>query len=59
MLFHPRPARTAHNLQPTALAFSDFTANNPQLHLDSVQMRAGAVTVHLHGEHALERPARS
>ncbi|MEU1076520.1 MULTISPECIES: hypothetical protein [unclassified Streptomyces] len=57
MFFHPRPARTTHNVQPTALAFAEFTADNPHLHLDSVQMGAGKVTVHLHGTHALEHLA--
>lgn len=57
MLFHPRPARTTHNVQPTALAFAEFTANNPHLQLDSVQLGAGTVTVHLHGTHSLEHLA--
>ncbi|MFI0813605.1 hypothetical protein [Streptomyces echinatus] len=57
MLFHPRPARTTHNVQPTAHAFAEFTAESPHLHLDSVQMGAGTVTVQLHGTHALEHLA--
>ncbi|MFI6277994.1 hypothetical protein [Streptomyces sp. NPDC050988] len=54
MLFHARPTRTTQNVQPTAIAFAEFTADHPHLHLDSVQMCAGTVTVHLHGTHALE-----
>ncbi|MFF7953684.1 hypothetical protein [Streptomyces griseorubiginosus] len=57
MLFHPQPARTTHSVQPTAHAFAKFTAENPHLHLDSVTMGAGTVTVHLHGTHALEHLA--
>jgi hypothetical protein len=57
MLFHARPTRTTQNVQPTAIAFAEFTANHPHLHLDSVQMCAGTVTVHLHGAHALEHLA--
>ncbi|MFJ5952611.1 hypothetical protein [Streptomyces noursei] len=57
MLFHTRPTRTAQNVRPTALAFAEFTASHPHLHLDSVQMRAGKVTVHLHDTHALEHLA--
>lgn len=54
MLFYANPTRTTQNLQPTAIAFAEFTADHPHLHIDSVQMSAGAVTVHLHGTHALE-----
>ncbi|MDF3303235.1 hypothetical protein [Streptomyces tropicalis] len=57
MLFHPRPARTTHHVQPTARAFAEFAAENPHLHLDSVQVGAGTVTVHLHGAHSLEHLA--
>ncbi|MFB6985557.1 hypothetical protein [Streptomyces sp. NPDC056304] len=54
MLFHASSTRITQNLQPTAIAFAEFTADHPHLHLDSVQMSAGTVTVHLHGTHALE-----
>lgn len=57
MLFHARPTRTTQNVQPTAIAFAEFTADHPHLHLDSVQMSTGTVTVHLHGMHALEHLA--
>ncbi|MFC8022005.1 hypothetical protein [[Kitasatospora] papulosa] len=53
MLFPTRPTRTTQTVQPTAVAFAAFTAEHPQLHLDTVHMRAGTVTVHLHGPHAL------
>ncbi|MFI5864759.1 hypothetical protein [Streptomyces sp. NPDC051546] len=57
MFFRTESTRTTQNVKPTAFAFAEFTASNPHLHLDSVQMRAGTVTVHLHGTHALEHLA--
>lgn len=57
MFFHATSTRTAQNVQPTAIAFAGFAANHPHLHLDSLQMSAGTVTVHLHGPQALEHLA--
>ncbi|MGW3929822.1 hypothetical protein ACWECC_17210 [Streptomyces microflavus] len=58
MLFTASSTRTTRNMQATAIAFAEFTADHPYLHLDSVQMSAGTVTIHLHGTHALEHLAR-
>lgn len=54
MFFHATLTRTNQMVQPAATAFAEFTADHPHLHLDSVQMSAGTVTVHLHGTRALE-----
>ncbi|MGC5263918.1 hypothetical protein ACPXCO_23150 [Streptomyces cyaneofuscatus] len=58
MPFSARSTRTTRNMQATAIAFAEFTADHPHLHLDSVQMSAGTVTIHLHGRHALAHLAR-
>ncbi|MCX4681640.1 hypothetical protein OG413_41295 [Streptomyces sp. NBC_01433] len=58
MHFRARPSRTTQNVQPAAIAFAEFTADHPHLHLDTVQMKVGTVTIHLHGTHALEHLAR-
>ncbi|MFF3957397.1 hypothetical protein ACFYY1_29910 [Streptomyces sp. NPDC001890] len=57
MPFRARSTRTTQHVQPAAIAFAEFTADHPHLHLDTVQISAGTVTIHLHGTHALEHLA--
>lgn len=53
MSFHVRHARTTQNIQPTVSVFATFSADHPHLPLDAASVKAGAVTLHLHGSHAL------